>query len=98
MIDDPNNQKRPIAVQHGSAITSASDAVSAAVVQESRFLDPAKPMKTGRPKLPTGTAKGRIVHVRFTPEEIERIATAAKASNKTVSEWIRSTVNAAIES
>jgi uncharacterized protein (DUF1778 family) len=55
-------------------------------------------MKTGRPKLPTGTAKGRIVHVRFTPEEIERITAAAKASNKTISEWIRSTVNAAIES
>ncbi len=54
-------------------------------------------MKTGRPKLPTGAAKGRIVHVRFTPEEIERINAAAKASNKTVSEWIRSTANAALE-
>jgi hypothetical protein len=58
----------------------------------------AKPAKGGRPKLPTGTAKGRIVHVRFTPEEIERINELAKASNKTVSEWIRSTLNAAIES
>jgi hypothetical protein len=55
-------------------------------------------MKTGRPKLPTGVAKGRIVHVRFTPEEIERITAAAKAGNKTVSEWIRSMANAAIES
>jgi uncharacterized protein (DUF1778 family) len=53
-------------------------------------------MKTGRPKLPTGVAKGRIVHVRFTPEEIDRINAAAKAGNKTISEWIRSTVNAAI--
>jgi hypothetical protein len=54
-------------------------------------------MKTGRPKLPDGAAKGRIVHVRFTPEELGRITAAAKASNKKVSEWIRSTVNAAIE-
>jgi hypothetical protein len=53
-------------------------------------------MKTGRPKLPTGVAKGRIVHVRFTPEEIDRINAAAKAGNKTISEWIRSPVNAAI--
>jgi hypothetical protein len=53
-------------------------------------------MKTGRPKLPTGAAKGRIVHVRFTPEEIDRINAAAKAGDKTISEWIRSTVNATI--
>jgi hypothetical protein len=53
-------------------------------------------MKTGRPKLPTGVAKGRVVHVRFTTEEIERIYAAAKTNNKTISEWIRSTVNAAI--
>ena len=48
--------------------------------------------------MPAGTAKGRIVHVRFTPEEIERIGELAKASSKTISEWIRSTLNAAIES
>jgi mobilization protein NikA len=98
MTDDPNNPRRHGAVQHGGAITPGADAVRASVVQEFRVLEPAKPMKTGRPKLPTGTAKGRIVHVRFTPEEIERITAAAKASNKTVSEWIRSTANAAIES
>lgn len=96
MTDGPNNQKRHDTVQHNGAITSAADAARASVVQEFRFLEPAKPMKTGRPKLPTGAAKGRIVHVRFTPEEIERINAAAKASNKKVSEWIRSTVNAAI--
>jgi predicted HicB family RNase H-like nuclease len=55
-------------------------------------------MKVGRPKLPTGIAKGRVMHVRLTPEEIERINASAKASNKTISEWIRSTLNAAIES
>lgn len=97
MTDGPNNLKRPIAVQHGGAITSAVDPIRASVDQEFIFLEPANPMKTGRPKLPTGAAKGRIVHVRFTPEEIERITAAAKASNKTVSEWIRSTANAALE-
>jgi hypothetical protein len=79
------------------AITSAVDAVVSNVVQEIKGIDPAKPMKVGRPKLPTGTAKGRIVHVRFTPEEVERITASAKASNKTISEWIRSTLNAALE-
>jgi hypothetical protein len=97
MTDGHNNLKRRIAVQHGGAITSAVDPIRASVDQEFRFLEPAKPMKTGRPKLPTGAAKGRIVHVRLTPEEIERITAAAKASNKTVSEWIRSTANAALE-
>jgi hypothetical protein len=67
-------------------------------VTHSGAIDPAKPMKGGRPRLPAGTAKGRIVHVRFTPEEIERISELAKASSKTISEWIRSTLNAAIES
>jgi hypothetical protein len=67
-------------------------------VTHSGAIDPAKPTKGGRPKLPAGTAKGRIVHVRFTLEEIERISELAKASSKTISEWIRSTLNAAIES
>ena len=38
------------------------------------------------------------MHVRFTLEEIERITASAKASNKTISEWIRSTLNTAMES
>jgi predicted HicB family RNase H-like nuclease len=63
-----------------------------------KTLTQPKPKKPGRPKLPTGEAKGRIVPVRFTPDEIQRIAVAAKASDKTISEWIRSTLNAAIES
>lgn len=52
--------------------------------------------KMGRPKLPKGEAKGRIVPVRFSPEEVKRISAAATASNQKVSEWIRSTLNAAI--
>ena len=56
-----------------------------------------KTRKPGRPKLPKGHAKGRIVPVRFNAEDIKRITEVAKASNKTVSEWIRSTLYAAIE-
>ena len=57
---------------------------------------PTKPKKIGRPKLPKGEAKGRIVPVRFSPEEVHRITAAASASDMKISEWIRSTLNAAI--
>ena len=56
----------------------------------------AKKRKVGRPKLPNGTAKGRIVPVRFAPEAIKAVEAAAKAKKQTVSEWIRSTLEAAI--
>jgi hypothetical protein len=49
----------------------------------------------GRPKLPKGEAKGRIVPVRFSAEEVQRITTAANEKNQKLSEWIRSTLNAA---
>ena len=55
-----------------------------------------KPRAVGRPKLPKGHAKARIVPVRFKVDDLRRIATAAKASNQTISEWIRSRLNAAI--
>ena len=54
-----------------------------------------KKPKIGRPKLPKGEAKGRIVPVRFTADDIKAIAAQAKASNQNVSEWIRSTLRAA---
>jgi predicted HicB family RNase H-like nuclease len=57
-----------------------------------------KPKKVGRPKLPKGAAKGKAVQVRFTVEDFRRVTGAAKASKQTVSEWIRSTLNAALES
>jgi hypothetical protein len=56
-----------------------------------------KAKKVGRPKLPKGEARGKIVPVRFTAAEIKRITVAARASNKTTSEWIRNTTNAAIQ-
>lgn len=55
-----------------------------------------KKRKPGRPKLPKGAAKGSIVPVRFSPEDRKRVEAAAKASQQTVSEWIRSTLATAI--
>ena len=55
-----------------------------------------KSRKVGRPKLPKGTAKGRIVPVRFTGDDLKAIAVRAKAANQNVSEWIRSTIHATI--
>jgi predicted HicB family RNase H-like nuclease len=42
-----------------------------------------------------GDAKARIVPVRFNPDLMKRVTAASKASKQTVSEWIRSTLNAA---
>ena len=56
-----------------------------------------KPKKMGRPKLPKGEAKGRIVPIRFNAADLKRIESAAKASQKTVSEWIRGTITIAME-
>jgi hypothetical protein len=56
-----------------------------------------KPRKVGRPKLPKGEAKGRIVPVRFSTNEVKRITVAANANKQTVSEWIRSTLNAVMQ-
>jgi hypothetical protein len=48
--------------------------------------------KVGRPRMPKGEAKGRIVPVRFTADDLKAMAAAAKANNQTVSQWIRSTI------
>ena len=50
--------------------------------------------KVGRPKLPKGEAKGRIVPVRFTADDLKAMAAAAKAKDQSVSEWIRGTIHA----
>ena len=55
-----------------------------------------KPRKVGRPKLPKGEAKGKIVPVRFTKTEFEQLTKAAKANGQNVSEWIRSTFLSAL--
>lgn len=53
--------------------------------------------KLGRPKLPKGAAKGRIVPVRFTADDLRAMEAAAKASKQNVSEWIRSTIHANLQ-
>ena len=46
--------------------------------------------KMGRPKLPKGEAKGKIVPVRLNSEELKLFTRAANASEyKTLSSWIR---------
>jgi hypothetical protein len=52
--------------------------------------------KPGRPRLPKAQAKDRIVPVRFTVDAIKAVEAAARAHHQTVSEWIRSTLDAAI--
>jgi len=56
-----------------------------------------KPRKVGRPKMPKGEAKGRIVPVRFNADDLKAITSASKASKQSLSEWIRSTLAAAIK-
>jgi hypothetical protein len=58
---------------------------------------PPKPKKMGRPKLPKGEAKGKIVALRFSADDVKRVTAAARSKSQTVSEWIRSTLNAAME-
>jgi hypothetical protein len=55
-----------------------------------------KTKRVGRPKLPKGEAKGRIVPVRLASDELTAMIAAAVAAKKTLSEWMRSTLNAAI--
>ena len=55
-----------------------------------------KKTKMGRPKLPKGAAKGRIVPVRFTADDLKAIALRAKTADQNVSEWIRSTIHASL--
>lgn len=56
-----------------------------------------KAKKVGRPKLPKGDAKARIVPVRFSGHELKRMTAAAKASKQSLSEWVRSKLNAEIQ-
>jgi len=54
-----------------------------------------KTKKPGRPTLPKGEAKAETLRIRVTPSELKAFGAKAKASGQTVSEWIRSTLNAA---
>jgi hypothetical protein len=49
-----------------------------------------KTKKMGRPKLPKGHVKGKIVPVRLNEEELKLFTKAASSSeHKTLSSWIR---------
>jgi len=56
-----------------------------------------KPKRVGRPTLPKGNAKAATVRVRSTPNELRSYELAAKAGKQSLSEWIRGTLNAAVE-
>lgn len=55
---------------------------------------PKKP-RVGRPKLPKGHAKGGMLRVRVTPDELRAIQVAAKTQKQSVSEWIRKVLGVA---
>ena len=55
-----------------------------------------KARKVGRPRLPNGAAKGKIVPVCFSSADFKSLVAAARASKQSLSDWIRSTLNAAI--
>jgi predicted HicB family RNase H-like nuclease len=54
-----------------------------------------KVKKAGRPPLAKGDARSKFIRIRVTPEEFRAIEKTSKAQKQTVSEWIRSTLNAA---
>ncbi len=55
-----------------------------------------KTKKVGRPKLPKGHAKGKIVPVRLNDDELKLFSKAAEVSpHKTLSSWIRHTLREA---
>jgi len=55
-----------------------------------------KARKPGRPPLPKGQAKGRIVPIRLTHDERQQYEKAARANGQTLSEWVRSTLAAKV--
>jgi hypothetical protein len=56
-----------------------------------------KPKKVGRPALPKGIAKAETLRIRVTPANLRAIEALAKARKQPVSDWIRSTLSAAME-
>jgi uncharacterized protein (DUF1778 family) len=46
--------------------------------------------------LPKGDAKAEFLRIRVRPDERKAIESAAKSKKQSASEWIRSTLNAAL--
>ncbi|HYB84203.1 MAG TPA: hypothetical protein VED86_02645 [archaeon] len=55
-----------------------------------------KARKVGRPPLPKGQAKGRIVPIRLTHDERTRYEKEARSNGQTLSQWVRSTLSAKV--
>jgi len=53
-----------------------------------------KPKKVGRPALPKGSAKAAMLRIRVTPGELRSIEASARTKKQTVSQWIRTTLEA----
>lgn len=58
---------------------------------------PKQPKKPGRPRLPKGNAKGEMLRIRVTADELRTIEAAAKASRQTRSGFIRGKLLATTE-
>jgi hypothetical protein len=56
-----------------------------------------KAKSVGRAKPPKSNAKGRIVPVRFNREDLQVMIAAAVVAKQTLSDWIRSTLKAAVQ-
>lgn len=69
---------------------------SGRLFRSSEALALKKKAKPGRPRLPKGEAKGRIVPVRFAPDVLKAMEAAARDEEQSLSGWIRSTINAAL--
>jgi hypothetical protein len=57
-----------------------------------------KPKKVGRPTLPKGNAKAVMLRVRVTSDDLKAMKALAKGNKLSVSEWIRGTIHASLES
>ncbi len=55
-----------------------------------------KKPKAGRPPLTKRNVKAVMLRVRTTPDELLAVEAAAKATEKTVSEWMRDSVRIAV--
>jgi predicted HicB family RNase H-like nuclease len=53
-----------------------------------------KPKRVGRPTLPKGSAKAEMLRIRVAPATLRTIEAKAKGQKVSVSEWIRSTLEA----
>jgi predicted HicB family RNase H-like nuclease len=61
------------------------------------MLKQPKPRPVGRPKLAKGEAKAKIVPVRLNPDHHKKFLKAARERGQTLSDWIRSTLLATVE-